>query len=286
MTSNAVLLPVLFLLGAAAGVTVMYDRVGEPVQEPATAAPAFARTPAINSDHPMADAFAAYQASDRERIQVLEQQVDALIERIEELESSAQAGDENDEAGAKGALALPGQSTADMPVSSMSPAVTTENLVKAGIDVELATDIVRRRNEIDLKLLELRDRASRDGYFGSERYMEEASALNEMNRSLREEIGDEYYDSFLYASGRSNRVRVASVMMGSPAETAGMKDGDLIINYDNTRMFNWNELQEATSSGERGEYVNVTVLRDGQLLNLWLPRGPLGIRLGSARVQP
>lgn len=286
MTSNPVLLPVLFLLGVAAGVAVMYDRVGEPMQESATGSRVSTSPPALNSDHPMADAFAAYQASDRERIQFLEQQVDSLIERIEDLESSAEPEDQNDGARDKGALALPGQSTADTPVSSISPAVTTENLVKAGIDVELATDIVRRRNEIDLKLLELRDRASRDGYYGSERYTQEANALNEMSKSLREEIGDEYYDSFLYASGRSNRVRAASVMMGSPAETAGMKDGDLIINYDNTRMFNWNELQEATSRGERGEYVNVTVLRDGQLLNLWLPRGPLGIRLGSARVQP
>ena len=75
-------------------------------------------------------------------------------------------------------------------------------------------------------------------------------------------------------------------MMGSPAEMSGMNDGDMILNYDDKRMFSWSELQDATSRGERGEYVNVTVLRNGQLVNLWVPRGPLGIRLGTARVKP
>ena len=88
------------------------------------------------------------------------------------------------------------------------------------------------------------------------------------------------------AHEQRNRVRAVSVMMGSPAEMAGMKDGDMILSYDNRRMFNWNELQAATSLGERGEYVNVTVLRNGQQLNLWIPRGPLGIRLGSVRQKP
>jgi C-terminal processing protease CtpA/Prc len=164
--------------------------------------------------------------------------------------------------------------------------VTTDNLVKAGIDPELAADIVRRRNEIDMKLLELRDRAAREAYIGTERYAEELEALREQNIPLRDEIGEEYYDSYLFASGRTNRVRIASVMIGSPAETSGMLDGDMIISYDNRRMFNWNELQEATSLGERGEYVNVTVLRNGELVNLWMPRGPLGVRLGAARVKP
>jgi len=76
------------------------------------------------------------------------------------------------------------------------------------------------------------------------------------------------------------------VMMGSPAEMSGMKDGDLVLNYDNRRIFNWNELQDATSGGERGEYVNLAVQRNGQLVNLWIPRGPLGVRLSSARVKP
>jgi C-terminal processing protease CtpA/Prc len=234
----------------------------------------------------MASAFVVSQVSDSERIALLEQQVQQLSDRLVALERVADAVQDESDTGTAAALALTTASTVDTPVSSLNPAVTTDNLVKAGLDRELAADIVRRRNEIDMKLLELRDRAAREAYLGTERYAEELNDLREQNIPLRDEIGEDYYDNYLFASGRTNRVRVASVMIGSPAEMSGMLDGDMILSYDNRRMFNWNELQEATSLGERGEYVNVTVLRNGELVNLWMPRGPLGVRLGAARVKP
>jgi len=73
------------------------------------------------------------------------------------------------------------------------------------------------------------DRASREGYIGTERYVNELNELREQDISLRDEIGDEYYDNYLYTSGQSNRIRVASVMIGSPAEQAGMQNGDMIL---------------------------------------------------------
>jgi len=284
MNKKHILIPGLFALGIAAGIAMMYDRDKEitlqPVEELQTPPGLIAEA----SDHPMANAFVITQVSDSERIQALENQIQLLNERIEEL---AQLVDvEQDETKETGALAIRSPTTVDTPVSSLSPAMTAENLVKAGINEELAADIVRRRNEIDMKILELRDRASREGYLNTGRYTREMNELREQDTSLRDEIGDDYYDSYLFASGQSNRVRVASVMMGSPAEMSGMNNGDLILNYDDKRVFNWNELQGATSLGERGEYVNVTVLRNGQLVNLWIPRGPLGIRLGTARVKP
>ena len=235
-------------------------------------------------EHPMANAFVVTQASDSDRIRALEQQLRLVNDRIGQLEQLID--DELSETKQPGAIAILKPSTVDTPVTSLSPAMTVNNLVKAGIDEELAADIIRRRNEMDMKILELRDRASRDGYLDTERYAQELNELREQDISLRDEIGDEYYDRYLHASRQSNRVKVASVMMGSPAEMSGMKDDDLILNYDNRRIFSWNELQEATSRGERGEYVNVTVLRNGQPVNLWIPRGPLGVRLSTARVKP
>jgi len=284
MNKQFILIPGLFALGIAAGIAMMYDRGKEKAQQTVEQpqSPAVLATEA--GDHPMAEAFVITQVSDSDRMQVIEQQLRLLNDRIEQLEQVVD--DELNETKESAAIAILKPSTVDTPVSSLSPAMTTENLVRAGINEELAADIVRRRNEIDMKILELRDRASRDGYLDTERYARELNELREQDISLRDEIGDEYYDSYLYASGQGNRVKVASVMMGSPAEMSGMKDGDLILNYDNRRMFNWNELQGATSRGERGEYVNLAVLRNGQLVNLWIPRGPLGIRLGTARVKP
>jgi len=284
MNKQYILIPGLLLLGIAAGVAMMYDR--DKVKTPQSIEQ-LQTSPALlteASDHPMANAFVITRGSDSERIQALENQIQLLNERIEEIEQLVDA--ELDETKETSALTIHSPTTVDTPVSSMSPAMTTENLVKAGINEELAADIVRRRNETDMKILELRDRASREGYLNTGRYTREMNELREHDTSLRDEIGDDYYDSYLYVSGQSNRVRVASVMMGSPAEMSGMNNGDMILNYDDRRMFNWSELQGATSRGERGEYVNVTVLRNGQLVNLWVPRGPLGIRLGTARVKP
>jgi len=284
MNKQYILIPGLLLLGIAAGVAMMYDR--DKVKTPQSIEQ-LQTSPALlteASDHPMANAFVITRGSDSERIQALENQIQLLNERIEEIEQLVDV--ELDKTKETSALTIQSPTTVDTPVSSMSPAMTTENLVKAGINEELAADIVRRRNETDMKILELRDRASREGYLNTGRYTREMNELREHDTSLRDEIGDDYYDSYLYVSGQSNRVRVASVMMGSPAEMSGMNNGDMILNYDDRRMFNWSELQGATSRGERGEYVNVTVLRNGQLVNLWVPRGPLGIRLGTARVKP
>ena len=278
MNKQFILIPGLFALGVAAGIAMMYDRGKEKSIQSASPAPA-----PIAGDHPMSGAFVITQVSDSDRIRTLEQQLLVLNDRIEQLE---QVVDELNETKESAAIAILKPSIVDTPVSSMSPAMTTKNLVNAGIDEELAADIVRRRNEIDMNILELRDRASRDGYLDTERYARELNELREQDISLRDEIGDDYYDNYLFASGQGNRVKVASVMMGSPAEMSGMKDGDMILNYDNQRIFNWNELQDVTSRGERGEYVNVAVLRNGQLVNLWVPRGPLGIRLATARVKP
>jgi len=284
MNKNYILIPGLFALGVAAGTAIMFDRGKEksPLQvEDLQNAPALVTE---SGDHPMANAFVITQVSDSDRIHTLEQQLRLLNDRIEELEQVVD--DELNKTQEPGAVTIHKPSAVDTPVSSLNPAMTTANLVKAGINEELAADIVRRRNEMDMKILELRDRASREDYLNTERYARELNELTEQDISLRDEIGDDYYDSYLFASRQSNRVKVVSVMMGSPAEMSGMNDGDLILNYDNRRMFSWNELQDATSRGERGEYVNVSVLRNGQLVNLWIPRGPLGIRLGSARVKP
>ena len=284
MNKQIILIPGLLVLGIAAGVAMMYQRDQEITQQPENEPQTSSSPQTEISEHPMANAFVTSQVSDSERIQALENQIQLLSERIEQLEKSVDVKQEQTEE--TDALAIHDTSSVDTPVSSLNPAVTTKSLVKAGIDAGLAAAIVRRRNEIDMKILQLRDRASREGYLNTARYSRELQELRDQDISLRDEIGDDYYDSYLFTNRQSNRVKVASVMMGSPAEESGMMDGDLILSYDNRKIFNWNELQDATSSGQRDEYVNVTVLRNGQLVNLWVPRGPLGIRLGSARIKP
>jgi len=164
--------------------------------------------------------------------------------------------------------------------------LSRDKLIDAGIDSSLADDIVRRRSELELAKLELRDAAIRSGTLGTESYMDDLNALIGQETSLRDELGEDTYDRYLFGSGQVNRVRVDAVMTGSAAEGAGFREGDIVLSYNDDRVFKYTELQQATTEGERDEYVNVTVYRDGQQVLLYVPRGPLGIRLGAARADP
>ncbi len=134
-----------------------------------------------------------------------------------------------------------------------------DNLIRGGIDSALAESIVRRKNSIELQRLALQDRATRDGYLNTQRYYDELAEINKQDVSLREELGDERYDEYLYDSKQNNRIRISSVMLGSAAEQAGIQKGDIILSYDNHRMFTWQELKDATSEGQLGEYVAINI---------------------------
>ncbi|UCH40821.1 MAG: hypothetical protein JSU67_03755, partial [Gammaproteobacteria bacterium] len=62
--------------------------------------------------------------------------------------------------------------------------------------------------------------------------------------------------------------------------------GDQIIRYDNERIYNWRDLRNATTAGEITDTVEVEVEREGETLQFYLARGPLGIRMNSLRVAP
>jgi hypothetical protein len=164
--------------------------------------------------------------------------------------------------------------------------LTLDALVEAGIDRTQAEYILRLQGELDLKRLELRDRAIREGSLGSKQY---ANAMRELNRNapqLRDELGDDVFDRYLYAMGKHNRVVVTSVIPGSAADQAGIRQGDMILNYGDSRVFTWPELRKATTEGYRGEYVTLNVQRDQQVLSMLVPRGPLGVRMRSSSRPP
>jgi hypothetical protein len=282
MNNKFILIPGLFALGMLAGIAVMNSRNPDsphisPLDTEIISAPTL---------EPASNPFASVQTpASSERLQALQNQLDSLSRRVVQLEQRLAKQTESESAEATVPPAPP-PAFARLANPGMNPSLTAENLTRAGVDPELANDIIQRKNDIDLKKLELRDRATREHYIGSSRYNRELNALTADEVSLREEIGDAAYDSYLYATGQNNRVRVSSVMNGSQAEIAGIQNGDIILSYDGKNLFDWGELQRATTLGERGEYVDMNVLRDGQLLDLWVPRGPLGVRLGAARLEP
>lgn len=159
-------------------------------------------------------------------------------------------------------------------------------LVFAGVDRRTAQDIVSRESKLAMERLDLRDRAAREGWFGSERFVEEMTVLNEQAINLRNEVGDAAFDRFLFETGQSNRVAVSSVLAGSQGELAGILPGDIIEGYAGEPMFDFNDLRSATTAGTRDETVPVTIRRDDRLIDTWMARGPIGVTLQADSADP
>ncbi|MCF7990709.1 MAG: hypothetical protein K9M02_09725 [Thiohalocapsa sp.] len=172
------------------------------------------------------------------------------------------------------------------PAGATTPESRREALVRAGVAGDLADDLLWRTSQLSLQRLELRDEAMRDGWFGTERYRQELRRINQEQVSWRDSLGADAYDRYLFESGSNNRVQVDAVIPGSAGDDSGILPGDIIERYADARVLDYDDLRSATSDGQRGELVPVAVRRGGELLELWLPRGPIGVQLESTRAEP
>lgn len=158
-------------------------------------------------------------------------------------------------------------------------------LLDSGMDNSLANELKLFFERLEMDRLYLRDRAAREGW-NREQARSEMQALESREDELRERLGESAYDAYLYASGQTNRVAVSSVLATAQAGQAGIKSGDHILRYDSQRIYNWMDLRAATTSGDISDMVPVEVERDGETLQFYLARGPLGIRMDALRVAP
>jgi hypothetical protein len=138
-------------------------------------------------------------------------------------------------------------------------------------------------NEYEMERVELLHQAEREGWADKRRLWDE---MVQFQVGLREEIGDEDYDLMLYATGRKNRVVMGELLDDSPAERYGFEAGDVVVGYDGQKVYHGRELRRATAQGERGDWVTVDVLREGEFVRVRAQRGPLGVKLRPARILP
>ncbi len=164
--------------------------------------------------------------------------------------------------------------------------IDVEKLLSSGVDSFTANQLLRNWNRYQLDQLELRDRAAREGWLDSEEFRLESEALREGQTQLRDEIGDQQYDQYLYLTGRDNRVLIDSVIVGSAAENSGLQSGDLILSYAGKRLFTSRQLRNSTREGVRGESVSLQVKRNDEVMEFSVPRGPLGIMMDSVSIEP
>ena len=156
----------------------------------------------------------------------------------------------------------------------------------AGIDSGTAEQLLTRLDQQQLAELELRDEAARGGWLDSAEFEERQQELETSAPDLQSELGDDGYDRYLFAAGRANRVRVGSVITGSAAQLADVRQGDLIIGYAGQQIFRIDDLQAATRDGVRGEFVDLVLLRGQETVSQSVERGPLGVSLSPDRQDP
>ena len=212
----------------------------------------------------------------------LEDEVDELRRRLAMATGAPVASaDETGGSGAEQAAADPTESGGGMrEVAALSP------FIDAGFSEDEAGWFRRLQEENAMARLYLRDRATREGWVNSRRYFDELSALPGSHTTLRQSMDDDTYARYLYAIGRPNQVRIIGVLPDSAARQAGLSPGDVVMSYGEDRLYSARTLRGLTREGVAGELVPVDVLRDGQRIQAWMPRGPMGVTVTSERALP
>ena len=120
----------------------------------------------------------------------------------------------------------------------------------AGIDRSTAIQIQAQLDRNQLDELHLNNQARREDWLNTPRYHEARQEIRARFTDFREQLGDDTFDRLLYALGRPNRLLIADVLQGSPAQQTGLSARDEILSYQGKRVFTVPELQALTGAGD------------------------------------
>ena len=272
MHRPALILAVVLAAGLATAAVMLRSSEPEPI--PASmAGPAQYFDQAADTDERIA-ALEAAVAEERRARQLLEDEMLALYDEIEALrETGTTDGEGAEDIGLDGdAAESRAESRQRRARFQTSNEARIEALIGADSSPERADWIRLREDQLRVEAMQARFEAQRAG--DTEAMF---SAGADSAGQLREELGDAEYEQYLEALGRPTSVRVGNVLESSPGQQAGLVRGDEIIRYDGERVFSYTELNRQQLGGQAGENVVVEILRDGQPMQVVMPRGPIGI---------
>jgi serine protease Do len=87
--------------------------------------------------------------------------------------------------------------------------------------------------------------------------------MQELDKDVREGLGLEI----------KRGVLISGVEAGSPADEAGLEDGDVIVAFNGNRVDDPDDLRDLVRDTEPGEKVEIEIVRDGETLTLELTLG-------------
>jgi C-terminal processing protease CtpA/Prc len=160
-----------------------------------------------------------------------------------------------------------------------------QRLLAAGFSAQETDEIIRVVDENTLQRLALRYQAARGGD-AARSYRAELRALPNSRELVREQFGEGAYDQYLYATGQPNRVVVTGVLERSAAQEAGLRAGDTLLLLDDQPVYALGDLIRISARGSEFERVPLQVLREGELIEVSVPRGPLGINASPESINP
>ena len=153
-------------------------------------------------------------------------------------------------------------------------------LVEGGFSEDEARRILEQESESAFKALQSVWEAQRSGE-SIDRY----SGEFDPQAIMRSEMGDDAYARYLEVQGQPTAVRITQVLGGSPGSEIGLQPGDQLVRYAGERVFSVNDLRKSSMDGNPGEDVVIEIERDGTLIQLSVPRGPIGITGAGANVR-
>ena len=159
-------------------------------------------------------------------------------------------------------------------LASQQPAYRKQQLVNAGFAQEEAARIVQLESEESLRQLQNQYTRQR------QQATSNPDAVANAN-SIRTELGEQNYERYLEANGWPTSASIGSIIGGSAGENAGLKAGDNVVSYAGKRVFNLGDINNLTVQGIIGESVLIEVERNGESVQLTIPRGPIGIDSGT-----
>lgn len=179
-----------------------------------------------------------------------------------------------------------GHSASSGVVIDYSKSAIERALTEAGLPPAAAADVKRRYDELAMDEVSLRNQATREGWVDTPEFDAELQEIEADRLAIRDEIGDEAYDHYLFATGQPNRVYVTEVVANSPAAQAGLQTSDVILSYGGARILTPDDLIAETEVGTMGEPTRIKITRNSQPLEVEVPRGPLGLRIGVTQEPP
>jgi hypothetical protein len=215
-------------------------------------------------------------AGERDARRVLEEQLDGLYAELERFDSPGMNEllrnlAENRQAREEARVEQRGRPDSGAGMRDLKD-MRVQRLVAGGFTEERAEQVLGYEDETRMAILEAEYEAWRGG-----ETLSPWEWTAEYQAGLRDRLGDAEYEKYLTAQGGEASVTVREVIRTSPANQAGLRPGDRILSYDGQRVFGMNDLKSMAYSGGPGEDVIVDIERNGQRMQLVLPRGPLGI---------